>query len=147
MGVTALRYFNVYGPQQSPDSQYAAVISLFTRQLLDRGEATIYGDGEQSRDFIYVDDVVRANLLAVESPQAPGGVFNVCSGRKTTILELFNLLREVIPADSQPAFGAPRPGDIYHSLGDPSLSARTLGFEARTDIADGLQHTVDWMRQ
>ncbi len=94
--VIALRYFNVYGPRQRPDSDYAAAISIFTRRLVNGEPITIYGDGKQSRDFIFVKDVVRANLLAAES-DAAGEVFNICTGRETTLLDLLEELSEVPP--------------------------------------------------
>ena len=93
-----------------------------------------------------VEDVVRANLLAVESPQAPGKVYNICSGREITILNLLDYLREVLPGAPEHRFEPPRPGDIYRSVGDPSLAANDLNFEARTELTDGLMRTVEWMR-
>ncbi|MEA3351209.1 MAG: SDR family NAD(P)-dependent oxidoreductase [Chloroflexota bacterium] len=145
MGVTALRYFNVYGPRQSPDSDYAAAIPIFARLLLDGKAPTVYGDGLQSRDFVFVGDVARANLTASESPQAPGAIFNICSGCELTLLDLLKTLREIVLNAPETQFAAPRPGDIYRSLGDPSLASRHLDFQARTNLIDGLTQTVDWM--
>ena len=142
--VTALRYFNVYGPRQRPDSDYAAAISIFTRRLVNGEPITIYGDGKQSRDFIFVKDVVRANLLAAES-DAAGEAFNICTGRETTLLDLIEELSEVSPNLPQVQFEAPRPGDIYHSRGDPSRAAAVLGFRAETSLAYGLVKTMEWM--
>jgi len=147
MGVTALRYFNIYGPRQAPDSDYAAAIPIFVRRLLKGEAVTIFGDGLQSRDFVFVKDVVRANFLASETPEAAGGVFNVCTGSEITIIDLVNNLREIIPGTPEPKFDSPRPGDIYRSLGNPALIDQHLGFEARTDLLDGLKQTIDWMRQ
>jgi nucleoside-diphosphate-sugar epimerase len=143
--VTALRYFNVYGPRQRPDSAYAAAISIFTRQLV-RGEAiTIYGDGKQSRDFIFVKDVVNANLLAAESETA-GEAFNICTGCETTLLDLLETLSEISPRQPEVKFAAARPGDIYRSKGNPNKAARMLGFRAQIPLADGLAETVEWMK-
>jgi len=143
--VTALRYFNVYGPRQRPDSAYAAAISIFTRQLV-RGQAiTIYGDGKQSRDFIFVKDVVNANLLAAES-EAAGEVFNICTGYETTLLDLLETLSEISPRQPEVRFEAARPGDIYRSKGSPKKAAEMLGFRAGTSLAEGLAETVEWMK-
>ena len=144
--VVALRYFNVYGPRQSPDSDYAAAIPIFIRRLLDGRTPTIFGDGNQRRDFIYVSDVVSANLLAAENHQAAGKVYNICSGEETSILDLVNTLSQVIP-DAPPAeFGPPRPGDIYRSLGDPNRATRELDFHPKITLLEGLTHTIEWMR-
>jgi nucleoside-diphosphate-sugar epimerase len=144
--VIALRYFNVYGPRQSPDSDYAAAIPIFIRRMLDDEAPTVYGDGYQRRDFVYVKDVVRANLLAAEAPEAAGQAFNVCSGKETSLIDLLEVLAEVLPGSPPPQFAPPRSGDIYRSLGDPSLAVRKLGFTAETSLADGLAETVAWMR-
>ncbi len=143
--VTALRYFNVYGPRQRPDSDYAAAISIFTRRLVNGEPITIYGDGKQSRDFIFVKDVVRANLMAAES-DAAGEAFNICTGRETTLLDLLEELSEVAPQQPEVRFDAPRPGDIYRSYGNPEKAAARLGFRARTTLANGLAQTVEWMK-
>lgn len=142
--VTSLRYFNVYGPRQRPDSAYAAAISIFSRQLVKGETITIYGDGKQSRDFIYVKDVVKANLLAAES-EAAGEVFNICTGCETTLLDLLETLSEVSPHQPKLRFDAPRPGDIYRSKGNPNKAAETLGFRAGTSLANGLAQTMEWM--
>jgi nucleoside-diphosphate-sugar epimerase len=144
--VIALRYFNVYGPRQRPDSEYAAAISIFTRRLVSNEPITIYGDGRQSRDFIFVKDVVRANLRAAES-DAAGEVFNICTGHETTLLDLLEELSEVSPGQPVVHFAAPRPGDVYRSLGDPEKAAAILGFHAETSLADGLAQTVEWMKR
>jgi UDP-glucose 4-epimerase len=143
--VTSLRYFNVYGPRQRPDSAYAAAISIFSRQLVKGETITIYGDGKQSRDFIYVKDVVKANLLAAESETA-GEAFNICNGCETTLLDLLETLSEVSPNQPKVRFEAPRPGDIYRSIGNPKKAAEILGFHAEISLADGLAQTMEWMR-
>ncbi|MBC8507189.1 MAG: NAD-dependent epimerase/dehydratase family protein [Anaerolineales bacterium] len=147
MGVSALRYFNVYGPRQAPDSDYAAAIPIFINRLLKGEAVTIYGDGLQSRDFVFVDDVVRANLLASEATDASGAVFNVCTGDEITIVDLMNVLQTILPNTPSPNFDPPREGDIYRSLGDPGLIGEKLGFEAKTNLSDGLRQTIKWMRQ
>lgn len=141
----ALRYFNVFGPRQRPDSMYAAAIPIFI-QRLRRGEApTVFGDGLQTRDLIFVADVVRANLIAAEHPAAAGHVFNICTGRPTRLLDLLAILYPLFPHAPQPIFAAPRPGDIYHSVGDPAKAERLLGFKAETSLAEGLKETATWM--
>src|SRR5512140_1269960 len=142
--VIALRYFNVYGPRQRPDSDYAAAIPIFLRHLVKDEMITIYGDGRQSRDFIFVKDVVRANLMAAQA-DAAGEAFNVCTGRETTILDLLEELSEVSSLQPKVRFGDARPGDIYRSLGDPKRACEKLGFQAKTSLAEGLQQTVQWM--
>ena len=143
--VVALRYFNVYGPRQRPDSDYAAAIPIFVRRLVAEEPIVIYGDGKQSRDFIFVKDVVRANLLAAES-MAAGEVFNICTGRETTLLDLLEELSEVSPHQPKVRFEAPRPGDIYRSAGNPEKAAAALDFRARVSLAEGLAQTVEWTK-
>ncbi len=143
--VIALRYFNVYGPRQQPDSAYAAAIPIFAHRLVHGEPITIFGDGKQSRDFIFVKDVVRANLLASES-NAAGEAFNICTGHETTLLDLLEGLSEVSPLQPTVRFEAPRPGDIYRSLGNPEKAAAALGFRAGTSLANGLAQTVEWMK-
>jgi len=146
LDVTALRYFNVYGPRQNPVSDYAAVVPIFIKKLLDEEQPVIYGDGLQSRDFIYVGDVVQANLLAAESNQAQGQVINICSGQETDLHNLVDYLAEIFKREIQPTYKEVRPGDIYRSLGDPSLALELLGFQPGTGLAEGLQKTAEWMR-
>jgi len=144
--VVALRYFNVYGPRQRPDSAYAAAIPIFVRQLVAGEPIMIYGDGKQSRDFIFVKDVVRANLLAAES-EAAGDAFNICSGHETTLLDLMEELSEISARQPQVRFEAPRPGDIYRSVGNPQKAANSFGFRPTTSFADGLAQTMEWMKK
>ena len=145
--VVALRYFNVYGPRQSPDSDYAAAIPIFIRRLLEGHPPVIFGDGKQRRDFVFVSDVVRANLLAAECPQAAGHIFNICTGTEVSILDLVETLSQIIPGASQPEFGPPRPGDIYRSLGDPGRAAQVMNFRAEVNLAEGLAQTLQWMQE
>ncbi len=146
MGVTALRYFNVYGPRQSPDSHYAAAIPIFSRLLLDGKQPVIYGDGLQSRDFVFVGDVVRANLMAASTPAAAGRVMNICTGAEISIMDLITVLRKLMTDAPEPVFEAPRPGDIYRSVGDNTLAQQVMAFVPQTDLMAGLAQTVEWMR-
>jgi len=143
--VVALRYFNVYGPRQSPFSAYAAVIPQFIRRLKAGQAPLVYGDGQQTRDFIYVSDVVRANLLASEAEGAAGQVFNICSGAETSLLDLLEVLGSIFPTAPYAEFTDPRPGDVPRSLGDPNLADKALGFRANISLAEGLQSCVaEW---
>lgn len=144
--VVALRYFNVYGPRQRPDSMYAAAVPIFARRLLDGKPVTVYGDGGQTRDLINIRDVVRANLIASEHPDAAGKVFNICTGVETRWLDLLDVMDELIPNHLQREFTAPRPGDIYRSVGSPQKAAAVMGFRAQVSLADGLKEVIDWMR-
>jgi UDP-glucose 4-epimerase len=144
--VVALRYFNVYGPRQRPDSMYAAAVPIFARRLLDGKPVTVYGDGGQSRDLINVRDVVRANLIASEHANAPGRIFNVCTGIETRLLDLLEIMHELIPNVPPPQFVPPRAGDLYRSVGSPQKAIDVLGFHAEVPLVDGLQETIDWMR-
>jgi UDP-glucose 4-epimerase len=144
--VIALRYFNVYGPRQQPDSPYAAAIPIFLRKLAAGEPISIFGDGKQSRDFIFVKDVARANLLAAAS-DAAGEAYNICTGRETSLLDLLEELSEFSPRQPEVRFQAQRPGDIYRSVGSPEKARRLLGFYAETSLADGLRQTLEWIRQ
>lgn len=144
--VAALRYFNVYGPRQRPDSMYAAAVPIFARRLLDGKPVTVFGDGGQTRDLINVRDVVRANLLASEHPRAAGQVFNVCTGAETRLLDLIEVLYDLFPNAPAPEFAAPRAGDIYRSVGSPQKALDVMGFKAQVSLEDGLKEVVEWMR-
>jgi UDP-glucose 4-epimerase len=144
--VVALRYFNVYGPRQRPDSMYAAAVPIFGRRLLDGRPVTVFGDGGQTRDLINVRDVVRANLIAAEHPGAAGKIFNICTGIEARLLDLLDVMYELIPNAPPPEFAAPRPGDIYRSVGSPQKAMDVLGFRAEVSLVDGLKETIDWMR-
>jgi UDP-glucose 4-epimerase len=141
-----LRYFNAYGPRQSPDSPYAAVIPTFVRKML-RGEApAIEGDGKQTRDFVYVEDLVQANLLAAEARDAAGQVFNVAGGRRVSIVELGETLRSLLPGIPASGHGPEREGDIRHSAADLTRAEQALGYRPRTALKEGLRKTVEWNR-
>jgi nucleoside-diphosphate-sugar epimerase len=142
----ALRYFNVFGPRQDPRSQYAAVIPNFIAALL-RGESpTIYGDGEQSRDFTYVENVVRGNMLAIDAPNVTGRAYNVACGESVTLNELFVELRDLLGSDVEPTYSDPRPGDVRHSLADVSAARRDLAYEPTVLLREGLSRTVEHFR-
>jgi nucleoside-diphosphate-sugar epimerase len=138
-----LRYFNVFGPRQDPASQYAAVIPRFITAMLEQRPLTVYGDGEQSRDFTHVDNVVQANLLACQAPNGPGQVFNIACGQRYTLLQLIDLLREITGREPQVVHGPPRPGDVRHSQADISRASQVLGYAPRVNFADGLARTVE----
>jgi UDP-glucose 4-epimerase len=141
-----LRYFNVYGPRQDPGSPYSGVISIFIDHLLAGRRPTIYGDGEQTRDFVYVADVVRANLLVAETPAATGEVLNVSSGRSVTINALWATLQAIAGTDLPPHFEEERKGDIRHSSASFEKARRMVRYEPRTSLAEGLRHTLEWYR-
>ena len=142
----SLRYFNVYGERQDPDSQYSGVITRFVGKMLNSESPTIYGDGNQSRDFIYVDDVVDANLAAVEKKEAAGEAFNIATGKPITINQLEGLLSELTGYDGEPEYGEKREGDIYDSYADVSKALKYLGFKASTNIDEGLRKTIEWQK-
>jgi len=144
--VAALRYFNVYGPRQRPDSMYAAAVPIFIRRMLDNKPITVYGDGGQTRDLINVRDVVQANLLASEHPAAPGQIFNVCTGVETRLLDLLDILYEIFPDAPKHVHAEPRPGDIYRSIGTPKKVMDTLGFKPKVTLSEGLKEAVEEMR-
>ena len=144
--VVALRYFNVYGPRQRPDSMYAAAVPIFTRRLFEGKPVTIYGDGGQTRDLVYVGDIVRANLVASDHPAAPGEVFNICTGDEIRVVDLVNGLMGLFPSAPAPVYAPARSGDIYRSVGNPRKAADVLGFHADTSLANGLKTVVDWMK-
>lgn len=134
-----LRYFNVYGPRQNPNSEYAAVVPSFISRALQDERPTIYGDGRQTRDFTFVRDVIQANIFAAESRAT--GVFNIGSGRRTTINELAKAIARIMDRHLQPIHGEPRAGDIRNSLGDIT-KARSIGYEPRYSLEDGLRETI-----
>lgn len=144
--VVALRYFNVYGPRQRPDSMYAAAVPIFIRHLLDNKPITIFGDGGQSRDLINVRDVVQANLLAARHPDAPGQIFNVCTGVETRLLDLIDILYGIFPNAPMHIHSEPRAGDIYRSIGTPKKAMNILEFRPQVTLADGVKEAVEEMR-
>ena len=145
MEIVSLRYFNVFGPRQDPTSQYAAVVPRFIRAIADGEPVTIYGDGEQSRDFTYIDNVVDANLKAAEAAQGIGQVINIANGER---ISLNQLLSELISLTGKTGVVAdyqePRAGDVRHSLADITQARTLLGYEPRVNLRDGLELTIDW---
>jgi UDP-N-acetylglucosamine 4-epimerase len=143
----SLRYFNVYGPRQDPKSEYAAVIPKFIAALLSGQTPTIFGDGEQTRDFLYVEDVARANLLAASAEGVGGEVFNVAGGRAVALRKLYAALCAATRVKRKPQFGPERPGDIRHSCADTAKARERLGFRPEFDLAAGLERTVAGYRR
>lgn len=143
----SLRYFNVFGPRQDPGSQYSGVVSRFISSLSSDERPVIYGDGEQSRDFTYIDNVVAANLSAVSAPKAAGKVINVANGQRVTLNELLGELKQLTgKTDVTAEYREPRVGDVRHSLADITMARELLGYESKVDLRDGLQRTIDWWK-
>lgn len=144
-----LRYFNVFGPYQDPASHYSGVLAIFCRKMLAGQQPTIYGDGEQSRDFTYIENVVDANLRAAAAPagKVSGRVMNAATGSSITLNEVFALLCELTGYQGKPAYAEPRSGDIRDSLADIRLAGELLGYHPRIDFREGLRRTVDWYRK
>jgi UDP-glucose 4-epimerase len=144
METFSLRYFNVFGPRQDPNSQYSAVIPRFISALLKGKPPVIEGDGQQSRDFSYIDNVVEANLLAMKAQAGFGDAFNVACGRSMTVLQLADHLTQLLGVAIQPVHVQPRPGDVRHSLADISKAESILSYRPRVDSITGLKYTVEW---
>ncbi len=144
----SLRYFNVYGRRQDPFSMYAAVIPKFVSALLRGEPPEIYGDGEQTRDFTYIEDVVQANLKACEaSREACGRVYNIAFGQRISLNELYAEIARLLGTDIRPRYGPPRPGDVRHSLADISRARDALGYEPAFDVRRGLTEAIGWYRE
>ena len=144
----SLRYFNVFGPRQDPSSQYSGVISRFIAALLSGEQPVIYGDGEQSRDFTYIANVIQANLKAAETTKGIGKVINVANGERITLNQLLKELQEITGKTEVAAdYRAPRAGDVLHSLADITRARELLGFEPQVGLREGLQLTIDWWKQ
>jgi UDP-glucose 4-epimerase len=142
-----LRYFNVFGPRQDPKSEYAAVIPKFITEMLAGGRPTIFGDGKQSRDFTYIDNVVRGNLLAADAADAVGRTINVACGQSYNLLQLVAGINRALDTDIEPIFEPPRAGDVRESLADITLARKLLGYEPTVDFDEGLRRTIDYYRQ
>jgi UDP-glucose 4-epimerase len=142
----SLRYFNVFGPHQDPDSEYAAVIPKFIKAFVRGGEPTVFGDGEQSRDFTYVDNVVHGNLLAAEAPDAAGKTINLACGEQLTLNQMLEVLRKITGSNTQAVYTDPRPGDVRHSWADITLAQKVLGYKTQVAFEEGLSKTVDYFR-
>lgn len=141
-----LRYFNVFGPRQDPNSEYSAVIPKFVALMLRGQRPTVFGDGKQSRDFTYVDDVVRGNLLAAETPAAAGGTFNVACGRQQSLLELIASVNGALGTAIEPVFAPARTGDVRESLADIAAARAVLGYEPSVEFDEGLQRSIEYYR-
>jgi nucleoside-diphosphate-sugar epimerase len=142
----SIRYFNVFGPRQDPSSPYSGVISVFASAVLENRAPTIYGDGEQTRDFTYVANVVNGVLLACDAPGASGQIINVATGGRISLNTLYETMRRMVGADVQPIYAAPRPGDVRDSQADITKARQLLGYQPRVSFEEGLRITVDWYR-
>ena len=141
-----MRYFNVFGPRQDPKSQYAAAVPAFVTAILKDEPPTIYGDGEQSRDFTYIDNVVSANLLAAGAKRTNGEVINVACGQAVTVNEIIAMINRLLGKNIEPIYTDPRAGDVKHSLADITSAQNLIGFEPIVSFGEGLQLAIDWYR-
>jgi len=144
----SLRYFNIFGPRQDPNSPYSGVLARFITQMLRGEQPVILGDGQQSRDFTYIDNVVSANLLACKAPAAEvaGRVFNIAAGRRVDLNETFRVLKKLTGYAGDVGYGPERTGDVKHSLADLSLARKHLGYEPIVNFEEGLRQTIEWYR-
>ena len=147
LSTVCLRYFNIFGPRQDPFSQYASVIPNFIGKMLKEEKPSVFGDGEQSRDFLYVSNAVDANILASRASEVSGEVFNIAGGEKTTVNSLVKELNEVLGKEIKPAYDDPRSGDIKHSYADISKARKMLKYEPTVSFSKGLNETVGWYRE
>ena len=145
----SLRYFNVFGPRQDANSQYSAVLAKFITQMSRNESPTIFGDGEQSRDFTFIENVVKGNLLAASAPasEVSGKMFNVATGTRITLNQTFKLLQEIIGFSGPVKYAAPRVGDVKHSLADITLAKNHMGYTPDVSFEEGLRRTVAWYRE
>ncbi|MBN2019118.1 MAG: SDR family oxidoreductase [Sedimentisphaerales bacterium] len=142
----SLRYFNVFGPHQDPTSQYAAAIPAFVTAILKDNPPTIYGDGEQSRDFTHVDNVVEANLLAARAKQTTGDVVNIACGEAVTVNEIIKMINDLVGKSVKPIYAPARKGDVKHSLADITLATKLIGFKPVVSFQEGLKKAIEWYR-
>ncbi|MCA8982109.1 MAG: SDR family oxidoreductase [Planctomycetes bacterium] len=142
----ALRYFNVFGPRQRDDSPYTGVIAIFARALLEGRAPTIFGDGEQTRDFTFVENVVAANLAAMDAEGASGRVYNIGGGERISLNQLFRAMAEVLGSELEPVYAPARTGDVLHSQASVERAVRELGWRPTVDWREGLERTLDWYR-
>ena len=147
LSTVCLRYFNIFGPRQDPASQYASVIPLFISRMLKNEKPVIFGDGEQTRDFLFVSNVVEANMLAVKADSSEGEVFNIGYGEETSINELTRKINEILKMNIRPAYDEPRPGDIKGSFADISRARKMLKYEPAVDFSEGLKRTIRWYEE
>jgi UDP-glucose 4-epimerase len=142
-----LRYFNVFGPRQDPNSQYAAVIPKFIKAILEGKKLIIFGDGEQTRDFTYIDNVIKANILATQKENACGKVFNIASQKSITVNQLVKSLNMILGTEIEPIYTESRPGDVKHSLADISLAKDILEYSPEIQFNEGLKRTIAWFKK
>ena len=147
LDAVSLRYFNVFGPRQDPGSPYSGVLSIFMNSVLRRCPPTIFGDGEQSRDFTYVEDVAALNLKAARAPNVAGRVYNAGNGGRITLNQAWSLLQKLESVQIPPRFSPPRPGDVRHSQADTTAAVRDLGHTPRFSFEEGLRRTLEWYRR
>jgi UDP-glucose 4-epimerase len=147
METVSLRYFNVYGPRQDPSSPYSGVLSVFMKSALERRPANIFGDGEQSRDFTYVEDVAALNLKAARAPGVSGKVYNGGNGGRVTLNQAWALVQQLEGVELPARYGPPRPGDVRHSQADTTAAIRELGHAPQFSFAEGMRRTLEWYRQ
>jgi UDP-glucose 4-epimerase len=142
----SLRYFNVFGPYQDPTSQYAAAIPAFVTAILEDKPPTIFGDGEQSRDFTYIDNIVSANLLAARAKQTQGQAVNIACGDAVTVNKIIDMINDIVGKNVKPIYADSRPGDVKHSLADISLATQIIGYEPVVPFKQGLEKAITWYR-
>lgn len=142
----SLRYFNVFGPRQDPESQYAVVVPVFINAGLNGRQVEVHGDGLQTRDFTYIDNTVEATLLASVTPGISGRVFNVACGERNSVLDLLRTVERLLGASIKYVHTKPRPGDAMHTQGDITLARKLMGYEVKVSFEEGLQRTVEWFR-
>lgn len=142
----SLRYFNVFGPYQDPTSQYAAAIPAFVTKIMKNQSPTVYGDGEQSRDFTYIDNVVHANLLAAHAPKVSGEVVNIACGQRITVNEIIKLINQILGRNVKPTYQPNRAGDVKHSLASIDLAKKIIGYEPVVSFQDGLRNAIAWYK-
>ena len=143
----SLRYFNVFGPYQDPTSQYAAAIPAFVTAILKNQPPTIFGDGEQSRDFTFIDNVVEANLLAAKAKHTAGEVVNIACGYAVTVNEIIGMINKNVGKNVRPIYAPPRPGDVKHSLADITLAKKLIGYKPTVSFGNGLKTAIEWYRE
>jgi nucleoside-diphosphate-sugar epimerase len=146
MKSVGMRYFNVFGPKQRPDSEYAAAIPKFIKLIMNDEAPVVFGDGEQTRDFTFVKDVVKANILAMKAAKSDGSAYNVAGGKQISLNSVIEMINGALGKKIEPKYAATRPGDPKHSLADISKATHDLGFRPDYDFDDGLKITVDWFR-
>ncbi|MBC8358482.1 MAG: SDR family oxidoreductase [Candidatus Aminicenantes bacterium] len=147
LSTICLRYFNIFGPRQDPFSQYAAVIPNFITKMIKEEKPVIFGDGEQSRDFTYVANVVEANILAAETQDISGEIFNIACGERTTVNSLAAKTSEILKKEIPPTYCEPRPGDVKHSFADVSKAQKILKYKPAVQFDKGLEETIRWYRE